>query len=61
VTDPRVRYWQVIKQCAGIQASVTRRVVFGVAKLISLKQISTSHFERLNGTIRHVLPPSATS
>jgi transposase-like protein/IS1 family transposase len=58
VPDPRVRYGQVIKQCAGRRlVSVTRRVVFGVAELIPLKQISTSLLERLNGTIRqHVAP-----
>jgi transposase-like protein len=56
--DPRVRYGQVIKQRAGRRlVSVTRRVVFGVAELIPLKQISTSLLERLNGTIRqHVAP-----
>src|SRR5262249_6514185 len=53
VPDPRVRYGQVIKQRAGRHlVSVTRRVVFGVAELIPLKQISTSLLERLNGTIR---------
>jgi len=58
VPDPRVRYGQVIKQRAGRRlVSVTRRVVFGVAELIPLKQISTSLLERLNGTIRqHVAP-----
>jgi IS1 family transposase len=58
VPDPRVRYGQVIKQRAGRRlVLVTRRVVFGVAELIPLKQISTSLLERLNGTIRqHVAP-----
>jgi len=58
VPDPRVRYGQVVKQRAGrCLVSVTRRVVFGVAELIPLKQISTSLLERLNGTIRqHVAP-----
>jgi hypothetical protein len=58
VPDPRVRYGQVIKQRAGRRlVSVTRRVVFGVVKLIPLRQISTSLLERLNGTIRqHVVP-----
>lgn len=58
VPDPRVRYGQVVKQRAGRRlVSVTRRVVFGVAELIPLKQISTSLLERLNGTIRqHVAP-----
>jgi IS1 family transposase len=56
--DPRVRYGQVIKQRLGRRlVSVIRRVVFGVAELIPLKQISTSLLERLNGTIRqHVAP-----
>jgi transposase-like protein/IS1 family transposase len=58
VPDPRVRYGQVIKQRAGRRlVSVTRRVVFGIAELIPLKQVSTSLLERLNGTIRqHVVP-----
>ncbi len=58
VPDPRIRYGQVIKQREGRRlVSVTRRVVFGVAELIPLKQISTSLLERLNGTIRqHVVP-----
>ena len=58
VPDPRVRYGQVVKQRSGRRlVSVTRRVVFGVAELIPLKQISTSLLERLNGTMRqHVAP-----
>lgn len=58
VPDPRVRYGQVVKHRSGRRLiSVTRRVVFGVAELIPLKQISTSLLERLNGTIRqHVAP-----
>jgi transposase-like protein/IS1 family transposase len=58
VPDPRVRYGQIIKQRAGRRlVSVNRRVVFGLAELIPLKQISTSLLERLNGTIRqHVVP-----
>ena len=58
VPDPQVHYGQVIKQRAGRRlVSVTRWVVFGVAELIPLKQISTSLLERLNGTIRqHVAP-----
>ena len=58
VPDPRVRYGQVVKQRSGRRLiSVTRRVVFGVAELIPLKEISTSLLERLNGTIRqHVAP-----
>lgn len=58
VPDPRVRYGQVVKQRSGRRLiSVTRRVVFGIAALIPLKEISTSLLERLNGTIRqHVAP-----
>jgi IS1 family transposase/transposase-like protein len=58
VPHPRLRYGQVIKQRAGRRlVSVTRWVVFGLAELIPLKQISTSLLERLNGTIRqHVAP-----
>src|SRR4030095_5779645 len=40
VPDPRVRYGQIIKQQAGRRlVSVTRRVIFGIEELISLKQI----------------------
>jgi hypothetical protein len=54
MSDPRVRYGQVIKQSAGRRlVSVTRRVVFGVAKLILIRQISTSLSDPLSGTIRH--------
>jgi transposase-like protein len=58
VPDPRVRYGQVVKHRSGRRLiSVSRRVVFGVAELIPLKEISTSLLERLNGTIRqHVAP-----
>ena len=48
VPDPLARYGQVIKQRAGLRlVSVARRVVFGAAELILLKQISTSLLERL--------------
>jgi hypothetical protein len=58
LSDPRVRYGQVIKHRVGRRlVSVTCRVVFGLAELIPLKQISTSLLERLNGTVRqHVAP-----
>jgi IS1 family transposase len=58
VSEPRVRYEQVIKQrVKGRLVAVSRRVVFGVEELIPLKQISTSLLERLNGTARqHVAP-----
>jgi hypothetical protein len=53
-----MRYGQVIKQRAGRRlVSVTRRVVFGVAELIPLEQISTSLLERLNETIRQRVTP----
>lgn len=57
VPDPRLRYGQVVKQRQGRRlVAVTRRVIFGVAELIPLAQISTSLLERLNGTIRqHVV------
>jgi len=58
VPDPRLRYGQVIKQRVGRRlVAVTRCVIFGVAELIPLAQISTSLLERLNGTLRqHVAP-----
>jgi len=58
VPDPRLRYGQVIKQRAGRRlVAVSKRIVFGVAELIPLCQISTSLLERLNGTLRqHVVP-----
>jgi IS1 family transposase len=57
VADPRLRYGQVVKQRQGRRLiSVTKRVVYGVAELIPLAQVSTSLLERLNGTIRqHVV------
>ena len=58
VPDPRLRYGQVIKQRVGRRlVAVTRCVIFGVAELIPLAQISTSLLERFNGTLRqHVAP-----
>ncbi|NOT64282.1 MAG: hypothetical protein HOP19_29040 [Acidobacteria bacterium] len=58
VPDPRLRYGQVVKERVGRRLiAVTRRVVFGVAELIPLSQISTTLLERLNGTIRqHIVP-----
>jgi hypothetical protein len=58
VPHPRLRYGQVIKQRVGRRlVSVTRRVIFGLAESIPLKQVSTSLLERLNGTVRqHVAP-----
>jgi hypothetical protein len=53
VPDPRLRYGQVVKQRQGRRlVAVVRQVVFGVAELIPLTQISTSLLERLNGTLR---------
>jgi len=58
VPDPRLRYGQVIKQRQGRRlVAVTKRVVFGVAELIPLTQISTSLLERLNGTLRQHIGP----
>jgi len=58
VPDPGLRYGQVIKQRLGRRlVAVTRRVIFGVAELLPLAQISTSLLERFNGTRRqHVAP-----
>jgi|SRR5215204_524202 len=58
VPDARLRYGQVVKQREGRRlVAVTRRVIFGSAELIALKEVSTSLLERLNGTIRqHVVP-----
>jgi transposase-like protein/IS1 family transposase len=58
VPDPRLRYGQVVKERKGRRlVAVTKRVIFGVAELIPLQQISTSLLERLNGTLRqHVVP-----
>jgi transposase-like protein/IS1 family transposase len=58
VSDPRLRYGQVIKQRTGRRlVAVKRRVIFGLEEAIPHPQISTSLLERLNGTIRqHVAP-----
>ena len=58
IAHPALRYAQVVKHHVGRRlASVTKRVVFGVAELVPLAQVSTSLLERLNGTLRgHVSP-----
>jgi hypothetical protein len=58
ISDPRLRYGQVVQQRDGRRlVAVTKRVIFGVAELLPLAQISTMLLERLNGTIRqHVVP-----
>jgi transposase-like protein/IS1 family transposase len=58
IAHPRLRYAQVVKHHVGRRlVSVTKRVVFGVAELVPLAQVSTSLLERLNGTLRgHVSP-----
>lgn len=58
VPHPNLRYGQVVKHHSGRKLiSISKRVVFGVAELIPLVQISTSLLERLNGTLRlHVSP-----
>jgi hypothetical protein len=58
VPDPRLRYGQVVKERQGRRlVAVSKRVIFGVAELIPLQQISTALLERLNGTLRqHVVP-----
>lgn len=58
IAHPALRYAQVVKRHVGRRlAAVTKRVVFGVAELVPLAQVSTSLLERLNGTLRgHVSP-----
>lgn len=58
IAHPALRYAQVVKHHVGRRlVSVTKRVVFGVAELVPLAQVSTSLLERLNGTLRgHVSP-----
>ena len=53
-----MRYGQVVKERQGRRlVAVSKRVIFGVAELLPLQQISTSLLERLNGTLRqHVAP-----
>ena len=58
IAHPALRYAQVVKHHAGRRlVGVRKRVVFGVAELVPLAQVSTSLLERLNGTLRgHVSP-----
>ena len=58
IAHPRLRYAQVVKHHVGRRlVEVSKRVVFGVAELVPLAQVSTSLLERLNGTLRgHVSP-----
>lgn len=58
IPDPRLRYGQVVKERRGRRlVAVSKRVVFGVAELLPLAQISTSLLERLNGTLRQHIAP----
>lgn len=53
-----LRYAQVVKQReSGRVIGIEQRVIFGKAETIELKEVITSHLERLNGTMRlHCTP-----
>lgn len=58
IPHPGLRYAQVIKQREwGRVVGIEKRIVFGEEETIDLKEVITSHIERLNGTMRlHVTP-----
>lgn len=58
IAHPALRYAQVVKHHTGRRlVAVTKRVVFGVAELVPLAQVSTSLLERLKGTLRGQVSP----
>lgn len=58
IPHPLLRYAQVVKQREnGRVVGIERRIVFGDKQTIDLKEVITSHLERLNGTMRlHCTP-----
>lgn len=58
IPHPRLRYAQVVKQRdKGRVVGIERRIIFGSQAAIDLKEVITSHLERLNGTMRlHCTP-----
>jgi IS1 family transposase len=58
IPQPCLRYAQVVKQReSGRVIGIEKRIIFGNEELIDLKQVITSHLERLNGTMRlHCTP-----
>lgn len=58
IPKPCLKYAQVVKQRdRGRVVGIEQRIIFGEKKMIDLKEIITSHLERLNGTMRlHCTP-----
>ena len=55
---PSLRYAQLVKQReSGRVVGIEKRIIFGKEEAIDMKDVITSHLERLNGTMRlHVTP-----
>lgn len=58
IPHPSLKYAQVVKRReSGRVIGIEQRIIFGEAEAIDLKQVITSHLERLNGTLRlHCTP-----
>lgn len=58
IPHPELRYAQVVKQRVnGTVVGIEKRIIFGDPETIDLKEVITSHLERLNGTMRlHCTP-----
>jgi len=58
IPHPALRYAQMVKQRErGRVIGIERRIIFGSEESIDLKEVITSHLERLNGTMRlHCTP-----
>jgi transposase-like protein/IS1 family transposase len=58
IPSPTLRYAQMVKQREGGRVvGIEKRIIFGDAEEIDLKDVITSHLERLNGTMRlHCTP-----
>lgn len=58
IPQPTLRYAQLVKQReSGRVVGIEKRIIFGEEETIDLKDVITSHLERLNGTMRlHVTP-----
>lgn len=53
IPHPDLKYAQVVKQReSGRVIAIEQRIIFGDHAVIDLKEVITSHLERLNGTMR---------
>lgn len=58
IPQPSLKYAQVVKQReSGRVIGIEKRIIFGNEEAIDLREVITSHLERLNGTMRlHCTP-----